>query len=327
MKLQVPFVQLPLRFDAAALAAEVDALGEAAWRPHPQGYPGNSALTLVTTDGDPDSDATLGAMLPTPYLQRCPYLMQVMASLGAVWGRSRLMRLSGHAEVTPHVDVNYYWRERMRVHIPIVTQPTVRFRCGEAEINMAAGECWIFDTWRMHNVVNDAEHARIHLVADTVGGERFWQHVEHGRNPAAPPPGWQAQLVPPRDDVQPELAYEAVNVPTVMTPWELRDHLAFLVGESVPSPALQVLQQIAGRFIRNWQAVWAEHGEDRAGWPAYRRLLNRFVAEVGPVAEAVALRNGYPFQRALAGIVLGNALGDRRVSADAEAREAARVAR
>ena len=53
--------------------------------------------------------------------------MQVMASIGAVWGRTRLMRLSGHAEVTPHVDINYYWRERVRVHVPIVTQPTRAF--------------------------------------------------------------------------------------------------------------------------------------------------------------------------------------------------------
>ena len=62
------------------------------------------------------------------------------------------MRLSGHAEVMPHVDVNYYWRERVRVHVPIVTQPTVRFVCGDAQVNMRDGECWIFDTWRTHHV-------------------------------------------------------------------------------------------------------------------------------------------------------------------------------
>lgn len=42
MKLQVPFIQLPVRFDAETLAAEVAALGEEAWRSHPQGYPGNN---------------------------------------------------------------------------------------------------------------------------------------------------------------------------------------------------------------------------------------------------------------------------------------------
>ncbi len=46
MKIQVPFMQLPLVFDAAVLQAEVAAIEPAAWRPHPQGYPGNDALTL-----------------------------------------------------------------------------------------------------------------------------------------------------------------------------------------------------------------------------------------------------------------------------------------
>ena len=69
-------------------------------------------------------------MAPTPHLLACPYLMQVLDAIGATWGRSRLMRLSGAAEVTPHVDTDYYWRDHMRVHVPIVTQPTVRFLCG-----------------------------------------------------------------------------------------------------------------------------------------------------------------------------------------------------
>jgi hypothetical protein len=327
MKLQVPFIQLPLQFDAGLLAAEIAALGEDAWRPHPQGYPGNSALTLVTTGGDVDSDSVIGGMQPTSHLLRCPYLMQVMASLGAVWGRSRLMRLSGHAEVTPHVDINYYWRERVRVHVPIVTQPTVRFRCGDADIHMAAGECWIFDTWRLHHVINDAEQARIHLVADTVGGDGFWQLVGRGQAPQMPKPGWQAQAVPPRAG-RAELDYEAVNVPTVMSPWELREHLGFLVDESQPGPALGPIQQIAGRFTRNWLALWARHGEDRRGWPEYRRLLDGFVDEVTPYAGTVILRNGNPLLPALNGIVILGALADRTVAADAETRDpAARAAR
>ena len=43
MKLGVPFLQFPLVFDAAALAAEVQAIDESAWRPHPAGYADNDA--------------------------------------------------------------------------------------------------------------------------------------------------------------------------------------------------------------------------------------------------------------------------------------------
>ena len=97
MKLRVRFLQLPILFDADRLAQEVNALPADAWRAHPQGYPGNDALPLITTGGDPSSDARDGAMAPTPQLQACPYLMHCLDVLGATWGRSRLMRLSGSA--------------------------------------------------------------------------------------------------------------------------------------------------------------------------------------------------------------------------------------
>ncbi len=102
-------------------------MSEDAWRRHPQGFAGNSLLPLVAVGGDPANEAFAGAVAPTPHLQSCPYLKQVMATLGATVGRTRLMRLSGHAEVTRHADQGYYWAERVRVHVPIVTQPTVRF--------------------------------------------------------------------------------------------------------------------------------------------------------------------------------------------------------
>jgi hypothetical protein len=308
VKLQVPFIQLPLSFDAAVLAAEVAALGEAAWRPHPQGYAGNSALTLITTRGDPESDDVRGAMLPTPHLQRCPYLQQVLGSIGAVWGRTRLMRLSGQAEVQPHIDVNYYWREHMRVHVPILTQPTVRFSCGEAEVNMAAGECWIFDTWRMHRVINDAEQPRIHLVADTVGGDVFWEHVQLGRSPPESSQAWTPRRVGPDSSQRQPLDFESQNLPAVMTPWEMREHFAFLLGELPDDPLRAMVEAIVERTIRRWQALWACHGESESGRPRYRKVQQDTSRALQQTAPQLRLRNGLLFANAVNMIILGPAL-------------------
>ncbi|HET6546093.1 MAG TPA: sulfotransferase [Rhodanobacteraceae bacterium] len=311
MKLDVPFVQFPVVFDAVRMLAEINALGETVWRPHPQGYPGNSALPLISVDGDPDSDSIAGPMRPTPWLERCPTLVQAFGSLGAVWGRSRLMRLTGHAEVPPHADLSYYWRERVRVHVPILTQPSVRFICGEAEVNMAAGECWIFDTWRRHRVINDAERQRIHLVADTVGGERFWEIASGGRVPGRPVPGWQPRPFAGDGTSSPaDLECESVNVPTVMTPWELREHLGFLIGESVPHPQLAQVQQLAARLSHAWLGLWARYGETREGWPSYRAVLDPFAHAMRQVAQPITLRNGSTFLAALAPMVLRAALSD-----------------
>jgi hypothetical protein len=324
MKLGVPFLQLPLQFDAQALAAEVQAIDESAWRPHPAGYEGNDALLLITQAGNPDSDATSGPMQPTPHLLRCPYLMQVLESIGATWGRSRLMRLSGRAEVTPHVDINYYWRERARVHVPIVTQPTVRFICGAAEINMRAGECWIFDTWAEHNVVNDHYLSRIHLVADTVGGAGFWDHVRNARPHDRELPGWRPRECAPIPGHRPELDYEGENFPAVMTPWEIRVHYAFLLGEARPHAALAAAGQSLLRFARVWQSLWARFGEQAAGWGRYREAIEAARHDLLACgADGIALQNGVRFMEAVEAWILQPALGAFRRTADAEIRNRA----
>ncbi len=324
MKLRVRFLQLPILFDAERLAREIAAIEPGAWRPHPQGYPGNDALALITTDGDPLSDARDGAMGPTPHLLACPYLMQVLDALGATWGRSRLMRLSGDAEVTAHVDTDYYWRDHMRVHVPIITQPTVRFRCGGEEVNMAAGECWVFDTWSLHSVRNDATRARIHLVADTVGGDGLLTLMEQGRSPGEVRPGWAPQRAPARDGPSPRLAYESRNVPKVMTPWELRDHLGFLMSEVAPgNPQAGPAGQVLNRLRASWHALWARSGDDEAAWPEYAALL----ASTWPRLEALGvnglpLRNGMGLGRCLRALVFESALGGTSRAMDAESRVA-----
>jgi hypothetical protein len=294
VKLQFPFIQLPLRYDAAALATEVAAIDEACWRPHPQQFEGNSMLPLIAVDGDPANESFAGAMRPTPHLDACPYLKQVIASFGVVAGRSRLMRLSGHAEVSRHVDQGYYWAERVRVHVPIVTQPTVRFECDNAAVNMAAGECWIFDTWRQHNVINDAVESRIHLVVDTVGGDAFWDLVAQGRPFPMPASAmdWQPRLVAPQPGTDVELACEAVNVPRVMSPWELNAQLGMLFSDALPSPQLPQLQEKAGKLVRSWRGLWAQHGDSEQGRPQFRALIDRFLDDAKALpGPPIMLRN------------------------------------
>ncbi|MDR3386290.1 MAG: sulfotransferase [Rudaea sp.] len=315
MRLPVPFIQLPVSFDAAALAAEIRALGDGAWRPHPEGFAGNSALALIAVNGNPESNSIAGPMRATPHLRRCPYLMHALATIGAVWGRSRLMRLSGQAEVTAHVDTNYYWRERMRVHVPIVTQPSVRFICGDAELNMAPGECWIFDTWRRHRVINAADDERIHLVADTVGGARFWQHVDRGCAPNAPIAGWQAQPVPEHAGGLDAIDFESVNVPIVMTPWEIREHINFLLGDAVAHPQVPGAQRLCSLFIRDWQSLWSRYGEASAGWPEYRARLDAFASDLHDYADRIVLRNEAVLVNSLELMVLRVALADRPMPA------------
>jgi uncharacterized protein (TIGR03032 family) len=307
VKLDTPFLRLPLRFDADRLAAEVSQFAEAEWRAHPQGHAGNTALPLVAAHGDPADDAARGPMAPTPHLARCPYLRQALAALGTVLGRTRLMRIVGHGEATPHVDTNYYWLHHVRVHVPAVTTPGVRFLCDDDSVHMKPGECWLFDTWRRHNVVNPADASRIHLVADTVGTGDFWELVagaERPFDPGAPPPRPDR---PVRFDpgATPDLQYERVNVPVVMSPWEqeclIADMLDGLGAEANAARAALV------RLNRDWRGLWARYGDRADGWPAFRARLDRFQPEVKGWA-GVRLPNGVELSEAILQAVVRPAL-------------------
>ena len=178
-----PLIQLPIRFCAETLAREVKALPPSAWLPHPQGFAGNDAVPLVTVNGALN-DAFEGPMAATEHLRACPYLMALMEQLGGTWGRSRLMGLAPGARVPRHVDIHYYWRTHLRIHIPIVTNPGVTFTCGGETVHMAPGESWIFDSFQLHEVHNAGDAKRIHLVLDTVGGERLWDLIDAASNGA-----------------------------------------------------------------------------------------------------------------------------------------------
>jgi Aspartyl/Asparaginyl beta-hydroxylase len=325
MKLHARFIQLPVLFDADVLAREIGTFADSDWMPHPAGFAGNDFLPLISAHGDANDESFEGPMRPTRFLtDERPYLKEVLAGIGAVLGRTRLMRLSGHAEVTEHSDVNYYWRERMRVHIPVVTQPTVSFHCGPEVVHMKAGECWVFDTWALHRVINDQTHARIHLVADTVGGEDMLRLLATGRAPNMPaPPNWQPRKIAPTG-AKPNLEFETVNVPKVMSPWELREHINFLLSETAPQqPIAGEVARVASSFLHRWRALWSAYGEGEAGWPRYRALLNQFAHDLRAVhAGDLILKNEVDFLACVSGMVLGVALSDKPRANDGEQRTA-----
>lgn len=321
MKLPVPFIQLPLLFDAASLAAEVDALEAGLWQPHPSGLPGNTALPLVAAEGDPSrGDALFGPMRPTPALERCEYLRQVLGSLNAVLGRVRLMRLAPGAEVSPHVDTNHYWNERVRVHVPVVTHPSVQFYCGDAHTHMGPGECWVFDTWRLHRVVNPSDHVRVHLVIDTVGSAAFGKMVDVGRPHAHSCDGWNPRRVQPDEATSTdELMFESVNLMSPMSYWELREHVNFLIGECEDHPLLPVVKHYANQFVMEWRTLWFRYGADPNGRDAFRALLGEFLSRVRQAGSGISLRNRTQLASAFNGL-LGHAVhgtGDNAATEEA----------
>jgi hypothetical protein len=303
MEFARPFYKLPIAFSPETLAAEVRALPGSAWQPHPTGFPGNEAVRLVTPGGKPNDDID-GPMDATPELLRCPYIQEVMAELGGVWGRSRLMGLGAGANVPFHIDINYYWRTHLRIHIPVITNPQVRFTCGEETVHMEAGECWVFDSFRRHTVENAGSEQRIHLVLDTVGGERLWDLVEQAQSGSA-----SVKMLLPGERQNRELQFERVNTPKVMSPWEMRCHLAFLHENLAPHAQRDSVEKSLDRFLTKWTAAWSRFGTADEGLSTYEGLI----AEVREKLAAfdlsqIRLANGVLLVRCLEELIFKKAV-------------------
>jgi hypothetical protein len=310
VRLNQALIKLPVRFSAETLAAEVRALPADAWVPHPQNFEGNEYVPLVTPAGL-NTNEFAGPMGITPFLRSCPYLMEVMAALDCVWGRSRLMGLGPGGAVPEHVDTNYYWRTHVRVHVPIITNPQVDFTCGGTTVQMDAGDCWVLDTFRRHHVENRGDGQRVHLVLDTVGGERLWDLVEAASQEPAPEP---VLLVPGRLAGVP-LRIEQHNYPLVMSPWEMRGHFDELLSLAADVPALEPVGKRLERLVAAWTAAWTQYADDAAGLPTYRALVAAVKLDLNhiPGGSRILLSNQLALYRVLQDFVFENALESDRV--------------
>jgi hypothetical protein len=261
MRLSHPLFQLPVLFEADRLQAEIAALPARAWVAHPDNLPGNSAVRLISAEGG-ETDAVHGQMLPTPWLAELPYLRQALTGFGVVWSRSRLMRLAPGARVPEHADINYHWHTRVRLHIPVFTQPEVRFHCDGESVHMAAGEAWIFDNWRRHHVENPSAAPRIHLVADTTGTAAFWRFA---CGQAPPRSQWRrVGWAPERQGrLLTETNLRAPVMPAAEVQWlveDLRAELSLAPGAPEAAGRAERFSDLLASFVQDWRQLCALHG-------------------------------------------------------------------
>lgn len=311
MKLEAPFIKLPFRFDAARLQEEVAAFPAEAWVRHPNNLDGNSALRLITVGGG-ENDDVAGPMAMTPHLKASPYLQQVLAHFGVVWSRSRLMKLGPGAQVPLHTDINYHWFHRVRMHVPIVTTPDVKFFCDDQVVHMGQGESWIFDNWRTHKVENGSDIERIHLVADTTGNSRFWDMAHAAATQTIEP-----QTIPFQPGARVGIATEQHNIYRVMPPSEVDDLLRDLVEETVslkPGDAgaeeFARYQRVIYGFRQDWRQLWSLFADSDRGVPHYRKRLEMLLQQVNALGDDLRVRsNQMPVLR-----VIGQRIGTYAVN-------------
>ena len=318
MRLTRPFIRLPFRFDAQRLEEEMQSLGNSRWMRHPSRMRGNSAIPLISSGGG-DNDSFEGEKKPTPHLERCPYMQQVMASFGEVLSRSRLMKLDAGAEVSSHVDFNYHWFSRVRIHIPITTSPEVIFHCGREKLHMGAGECWIFDSWRRHRVLNAGAHDRVHLVIDLSGSSRFWGMVREAESTGHEALAAATRLVAFEPGKAVALRLERFTSLPVMAPGECTALVEDLIADFSQNPAndpalVRAYSELLRDFAHDWRELWVLHGQEPEGIGRYRELIEATRGRLHPNRRALTTAsNGIGVNAVFSQRVLNAALAQEGV--------------
>lgn len=317
MKLSSAFIRLPYRFRADIAAAEVAALSEDAWQPHPRGWKGHRVLPLIAAEGENDPARFEGAMRPTAWLEELPAVKRLLLALDTVLGRTLLMQVEPDGEAETLVDAGYYWHRHARVFMPLQPASGTRWHCGPDEMEIPAGEVWMLDGWRGYRHEAPADEPLLCLIADTVGSASFWNTVKTSDRPLEPD---REQAMSPRQVNLSgaggrALETETVRFPRVMSPFEL-ESLINAVMEDVRSaapenaPHLPKLEAALEQFARQWQGIHAKHGESGEGDAAYKQALEQVVAQAATFAGAWTLPNGMDAAQLLYQTVVQNALKD-----------------
>jgi len=284
MKLESEFIRLPLKFDVERLQYELAQFDDKDWLPHPNNFKGNNSIPLISTGGTAN-DLMSGEMKPTEHLNNSPYFQQIMDAFGEVFGRSRLMSLDGGCEVSQHSDLHYHWFDRVRIHIPIVTNDKVIFHCGNEKIHMAVGEAWLFDAWKPHKVVNHSNKTRTHLVLDTCGSSKFWDMVNQSEFfPNGKHTSIQTQMLSFQEGKKVNILCEKFNTPGVMAPGEVNYLVQDLIDDAKRCPSndkdlLNNFIKKADGFRKDWRKIWSLYKDLPEGHIHYQKLIQNTLSQ------------------------------------------------
>lgn len=193
-------VRLTPSFDPVRLARELAEVTGHRWAPQRIHAPGGGVgaataidwriLPLRSPGGDPQRSDPGGPgpvdFAPTPWLERLPYLAEILASIPAPLNAVRLMALGPGAVCQPHRDPKYALRRGlMRLHIPLITHPDAVLVLDGVEYCWQAGQFWYGDFSREHMVRNTGPATRVHTVIDALLTRELAELF---------PPDWQTAL-------------------------------------------------------------------------------------------------------------------------------------
>lgn len=113
-----------------------------------------------------------------PLLEQAPYVKNFLQHLPVSIKSVRLMRLHPGAVIQPHRDHGLCLeRGEARLHLPLQTNPELKFYVAEQLVPMQEGELWYINADQTHRVENKGGVARINLVIDCEANDWLREQV------------------------------------------------------------------------------------------------------------------------------------------------------
>ena len=159
-------LRLPLAVDAAAIAAEVAALGPGVWGSTGGRVGVHRAAEALFLRGHAPAEGDL-PIEDRPVLAHLPAIRDLLARIGAPPRRCLLARLPPGRAVAAHIDQGPYFAGTLRLHVPVTTSDRVYMFCAGLTYRLRPGEVWALNNGARHGVLNDDPAlARTHLICD-----------------------------------------------------------------------------------------------------------------------------------------------------------------
>lgn len=168
------FLKLPFSFEESYLLSDLHFCLDFTWKSHfnISDYSGDWKIIALRSPTGAFSDINTHSQRSysdTELMIHCKYFRHITDLLECEKEAVRLMSLAAGSTIKSHKDnALSYMDGDFRLHIPIQTEPEVKFYFNDSPIHMGLGETWYGDFGQVHRIEHTGSKARIHLVIDCV---------------------------------------------------------------------------------------------------------------------------------------------------------------
>jgi hypothetical protein len=165
--------------DIAALAAAIAAQEDAAWFEQVERQKDYAVhrltQSIVLLFAEVEPWPRLDVYKHPGWQRLAPVAVPLMDSIIARWYppggrviRAMAAKLLPGSKIDPHRDAHPSFNCGHRIHVPITTNPRVRFTVDGRPFKLEVGQCYEINNRMMHSVANKGDTDRIHFIFDYV---------------------------------------------------------------------------------------------------------------------------------------------------------------